>query len=373
MCKKGCYRASIASENNKEYKNVCINSPNNQQNIYSFCEEKFTTFNPNLINFCKLDMCNLCCVGMDTIKNKNYSVPNLKSCFKDCAKNYNIVALDKEVPTSKIGDVPGPEECNSVPNIDIKDLNKEEKFDSSFMMDVAKNKAKNNPAGGAGGSPAGGAGGSPAGGDSGSPAGGAGGSPAGGAGGSPAGGAGDKPAGGSPAGGAGGSPAGGKPAGGAGAKDDKDFNLDKFRADLLKKTNELRKNHQADELKVNKDLEAVAQKYAEKLAAEKSFAHSHAKFKGDNMGENLFMQMGRKMVGEMPAESWYSEIKDYNFEDPKKKTGVVGHFTQLVWKGSKEVGHGCAKASDGSYYVVGNYYPAGNWMGEEKKNVFPKK
>ena len=84
------------------------------------------------------------------------------------------------------------------------------------------------------------------------------------------------------------------------------------------------------------------------------------------------MQGGRAMLGEMPADSWYEEIKDYNFNNPRQKTGVVGHFTQLVWKGSEQVGIGCAQSSDGAYYVTANYYPAGNWVGEEKKNVFPK-
>lgn len=98
------------------------------------------SFNPILVNSCKLDMCNLCCVGMDTIKNKNYSVPNLKACFKDCSKNYNVVVADKGVPTSKAGDTPNPdgEQCDTVPTIDIKDINKEEKFDSSFLIEMAK-------------------------------------------------------------------------------------------------------------------------------------------------------------------------------------------------------------------------------------------
>jgi hypothetical protein len=90
------------------------------------------------------------------------------------------------------------------------------------------------------------------------------------------------------------------------------------------------------------------------------------------MGENLLMQRGREMLGAMPADSWYEEIKDYNFRNPKQKTGVVGHFTQLVWKGSNEVGFGVGKAKDGSYYVVANYYPAGNWIGQEINNVLPK-
>lgn len=35
---------------------------------------------------CKLDMCNLCCVTMDAVKNKSYSIKNLKNCYNDCSK-----------------------------------------------------------------------------------------------------------------------------------------------------------------------------------------------------------------------------------------------------------------------------------------------
>ena len=35
---------------------------------------------------CKLDMCNLCCVTMDAMKKKNYSVDNLRNCYRDCNK-----------------------------------------------------------------------------------------------------------------------------------------------------------------------------------------------------------------------------------------------------------------------------------------------
>ena len=33
---------------------------------------------------CKLDMCNLCCITMDAMKQKQYSLDNLKKCYKDC-------------------------------------------------------------------------------------------------------------------------------------------------------------------------------------------------------------------------------------------------------------------------------------------------
>jgi hypothetical protein len=46
-----------------------------------------------------------------------------------------------------------------------------------------------------------------------------------------------------------------------------------------------------------------------------------------------------------------------------------GHFTQVVWKGSKLLGLGKAKAKNGKCYVVANYYPAGNFQKKFKENV----
>merc|ERR1711957_469540 len=130
MCKKGCYRAAIAIDVNKDYDNVCINSPNNVQNIYGYCEDKFATYNPKLINSCKLDMCNVCCVGMDAIKKKNYSVPNLKSCFSDCSKTYNMILEDTDVKEGGKGE----EKCESPQKVDIEGVNKEEFVDVSYVV-----------------------------------------------------------------------------------------------------------------------------------------------------------------------------------------------------------------------------------------------
>ena len=67
---------------------------------------------------------------------------------------------------------------------------------------------------------------------------------------------------------------------------------------------------------------------------------------------------------------WYDEIKDYDFNKASFIPGT-GHFTQVVWKNSREVGFGVAQASDGSFYAVANYFPAGNWSGEFRENVLP--
>lgn len=44
------------------------------------------TFSSKSKESCKLDMCNLCCVTMDSMKKKNFSIDNLKKCYRECSK-----------------------------------------------------------------------------------------------------------------------------------------------------------------------------------------------------------------------------------------------------------------------------------------------
>lgn len=48
----------------------------------------------------------------------------------------------------------------------------------------------------------------------------------------------------------------------------------------------------------------------------------------------------------------------------------TAHFTQMVWKGTKEIGCHNHKCPEG-YYLVCEYRPAGNIKGAFKKNVKP--
>lgn len=49
---------------------------------------------------------------------------------------------------------------------------------------------------------------------------------------------------------------------------------------------------------------------------------------------------------------------------------TAGHFSQVVWKDSKEMGVGMA-TKGGKCIVVANYTPAGNYIGMYQDNVFP--
>ena len=149
------------------------------------------------------------------------------------------------------------------------------------------------------------------------------------------------------------------------------IDLEKIRKDILSSHNYHRGRHRVDDLKRNSEIEAIAQGYAEQLAPTHSINHSTNKYNGQSLGENLYMSSGSGINGEDATNSWYSEIENYDFST-HYSDGTTGHFTQLVWKGTKEIG--CGVACDGTFCcVVCNYYPMGNFVGKYKYNVFPLK
>ena len=81
----------------------------------------------------------------------------------------------------------------------------------------------------------------------------------------------------------------------------------------------------------------------------------------DNIGENLAGMGGKDLTGSGATDMWYSEVKDYDFNNPGFKSGI-GHFTQVVWSSSKELGMGKATAANGMQFVVARYAPAGNFV-----------
>jgi hypothetical protein len=67
---------------------------------------------------------------------------------------------------------------------------------------------------------------------------------------------------------------------------------------------------------------------------------------------------------------WYDEIKDYDFNGGGFSM-TTGHFTQVVWKQTKQIG--CAKVTcKGMDIYVCNYDPPGNVERGYKQNVLPK-
>lgn len=68
------------------------------------------------------------------------------------------------------------------------------------------------------------------------------------------------------------------------------------------------------------------------------------------------------------VKEWYDEIKLHTFDVEKVTQGSL-HFTQLIWKSSTELGVGIARNKKGQTYVVCNYNPRGNFIGQFSENV----
>lgn len=87
------------------------------------------------------------------------------------------------------------------------------------------------------------------------------------------------------------------------------------------------------------------------------------------MGQNLAYKSGAELTAQEVADMWYNEITKYDFNNPGFSSST-GHFTQLVWSETTEVGIG--KAVKGTTtYVVANYTPPGNVQGRQnyERNV----
>lgn len=87
-------------------------------------------------------------------------------------------------------------------------------------------------------------------------------------------------------------------------------------------------------------------------------------------GENVYMCSGFEPTGQQVSQSWYDEIKQYNFKK-SEFSGATGHFTALVWCSSLRLGVGRGRAANGAVFVVTNYDPPGNMKGDFKTNVLP--
>ncbi|MBS1627671.1 MAG: hypothetical protein JSR09_09480 [Bacteroidetes bacterium] len=133
---------------------------------------------------------------------------------------------------------------------------------------------------------------------------------------------------------------------------------------ILTEHNFYRKQIQVASLQWSDILSKEAEQYALQLAKTNTFKHSTNR---NNEGENLWMGTANAYTIKDMLGSWTEEAKDfvYNiFPNCSKNGNVVGHFTQIVWRTTTQVG--CAIATNGNNdYLVCRYFPAGNWIGEK--------
>ena len=154
-----------------------------------------------------------------------------------------------------------------------------------------------------------------------------------------------------------------------------EWNFETFHNELVARHNELRKKHAASSLTVLKELTTLCQKAVDNCKKIGGLQHGYlAMDDGTWVGQNLFLSSWAPSGTEV-TDNWYSEIEYYDFDNVDKGTIMAGHFTQVVWKSSKQIGCAVAvgpwKTYSDSYYVGCNYLPEGNVLGQYSKNVSP--
>ncbi|KAI9251723.1 CAP domain-containing protein [Sporodiniella umbellata] len=129
---------------------------------------------------------------------------------------------------------------------------------------------------------------------------------------------------------------------------------------ILKKHNAVRAKHHAPALKWNRKLASYAQNWSNRCV----FQHSQGDY-GENLGLNY------ANWGQLITNGWYNEYKKYDYNNPGFGM-ATGHFTQVVWKGTTEVGCGvtvCDNIGKGYKLYTCSYNTPGNYQGEFETNV----
>ena len=111
-----------------------------------------------------------------------------------------------------------------------------------------------------------------------------------------------------------------------------------------------------------------ARDWAEKCAKIKSMAHNPNK----KYGENIFCMVSSdySMVPSArdALKKWYDEVEQHTFGVEKVNHSTL-HFTQMMWKETTELGIAMVGNGKGYNYVVANYNPRGNIVGQFVANV----
>jgi len=131
-----------------------------------------------------------------------------------------------------------------------------------------------------------------------------------------------------------------------------------FVREMLVAHNNARKRVGLPALAWSSVLAAQAQQWADTLLTRHQLFHRPE----SKYGENLFEINGARSTPAEVVGEWTSESRNYNYRTNTCR-GVCGHYTQIIWRQTREVG--CAMAGDSNREVwVCNYNPPGNWAGQ---------
>ncbi|WP_340587703.1 CAP domain-containing protein [Erythrobacter alti] len=136
-----------------------------------------------------------------------------------------------------------------------------------------------------------------------------------------------------------------------------------FAQELLVEHNEARDDVGVPRLEWSQRLAQQAQTWAEQLAREGGMRHSSREQRG-GAGENLWMGAAGYygadvMVGAFVDERRHFRRGTFPNVSTTGQWRDVGHYTQIIWRDTREVGCAVARGRENDFLVC-HYWPAGN-------------
>lgn len=108
-------------------------------------------------------------------------------------------------------------------------------------------------------------------------------------------------------------------------------------------------------------LATMAQDWADQLMRDNCrMRHSPA----NGYGENLAWSGGASKTPAQVVAMWVGEQGSYSYSTNRCQRGEsCGHYTQVVWADTRELGCGFASCGNSEVWVC-NYFPPGNFVGQ---------
>ena len=146
-------------------------------------------------------------------------------------------------------------------------------------------------------------------------------------------------------------------------------NIINLHQEVLNLHNKERKNRGFKELIFDKHLNGLAQKYADNYQDNEKYNNNinnnknlyginYMKFKGDNLLEIINI-----------CNNWIQEKDLIDKQKIKKYNSKTKHYSQIIWKNTKQIGCGYSKINNEDSIFVVFYSPAGNVFDKFEENT----
>ena len=142
-------------------------------------------------------------------------------------------------------------------------------------------------------------------------------------------------------------------------------NLEKIYNTILKIHNDIRQKNKHEKIELNDKLTQIAQKTADNFDILEETNFQIENYNNKPLGINYEKFNDDNLKIKDICEKWIMEGNKKQIKNFSK----IKHFTQIVWKNTKEIGIGYSELNNKEKILVILYYPAGNIFEEFNENI----